>query len=110
VIEAVNSFIKLASSEGVSEGFVRDLFAQSISAIIHQEIKTEKSGQRFVKKLKLETLFFSADDHAARSLIREGKTSQLNTLIAQQASLMQKNEDPTDYLGKKAITSKDGRR
>lgn len=110
VIEAVNSFIKLASSEGVSEGFVRDLFAQSISAIIHQEIKTEKLGQRFVKKLKLETLFFSAEDHAARSLIREGKTSQLNTLIAQQASLMQKNEDPTDYLGKRAIANKDGRR
>jgi Tfp pilus assembly pilus retraction ATPase PilT len=110
VIEAVNSFIKLASSEGVSEGFVRDLFAQSISAIIHQEIKTEKTGSRFVKKLKLETLFFSADDHAARSLIREGKTSQLNTMIAQQASLMAKNEDPTDYLGKNAIANKDGRR
>lgn len=112
VIEAVNSFIKLASSEGVSEVFVRDLFAQSIAGIIHQEIQTVKSTMPnggFRRRLKLETFFFGPEEQGARSLIREGKTSQLVTYIDQQQRLIAQGDDPTDITGKAAAARRNSK-
>jgi twitching motility protein PilT len=103
VVEAVNSFIKLASSEGVSETFTRDLFAQAVAAIIHQEIELKKSpvpGEGYRKRLKLETFFFG-NDEGARTMIREGKQNQLNSSIDRQKSLMENGFDPVDISGKK---------
>jgi twitching motility protein PilT len=103
VVEAVNSFIKLASSEGVSETFTRDLFAQAVAAIIHQEIELKKSpvpGEGYRKRLKLETYFFG-NDEGARTMIREGKQNQLNSSIDRQKSLMENGYDPVDISGKK---------
>jgi twitching motility protein PilT len=100
VVEAINSFIKLSASSGESESFTRDLFAQAVAAIIHQEIETVKSpvpGQGYKRRLKLETFFFGSDE-GARSLIREGKQNQLNSSIALQANLMRRGLDPVSVV------------
>jgi twitching motility protein PilT len=113
VIEAVNRFTNLASSEGVSETFVRDMFATSIAAIIHQEIQTVRSvkaGGGFKRKLNLETLFFGPTDTDARSLIRLGQTSKLNTIIDKQARLMENDEPPTPLVAATTGRTGDGRK
>ncbi len=112
VIEAITRFINLASSEGVSETFVSDMFATSIAAVIHQEInvvKSVKAGGGFRRKLTLETLFFGPTDKDARSMIRSGQASKLNTIIDKQASLMEKGHSPTP-LAVAAISNGSGDR
>lgn len=97
VVEAIGSFVKLSSSEGLSENFSRDLFAQAAAAVIHQEIQVKKSaipGEGFKKRLKLETFFFGHEE-GARQLVREGKINQLNTAIQRQGNLMRDGKDPT---------------
>lgn len=96
VVEAINSFIKLASSEGVSEGFTRDLFGQAVAAIIHQKILFKKSavpGGGYKRVLNLETLFLGNDD-GARALIRDGKQNQLISKIEQQRNRMNAGQEP----------------
>ncbi len=104
VVQAIDSFIKLSASSGESETFTRDLFAQAVAAIIHQEIETVKSqapGGGYRRKLKLETFFFG-NDEGARQMIRDGKQNQLKSNIDRQRSLMEQDLDPVEIPRKKS--------
>ena len=79
VVEAINAMLKFISGEE-SLDLARTIFADGVSAILHQRLIKIKTKNGYKRMLRVEYLFAGVDK-GLRSLIRSGKTEQLSTFI-----------------------------
>jgi len=89
--ETINSLLKLTSGTE-SEGFARELLANGLAGVIHQQLVRSAKNARSLKVRYL----FTGGEKGIRSLIRDGSTNQLGTFIEQQASRVLKGLEPVD--------------
>jgi twitching motility protein PilT len=94
-LEAIGSLVKLVSAHDGSHEYAREQVATGLSAIIHQRLHTiRRPGEKVRRLLEIKTLFMGLADSNERTLVREGKISQLQTNIEQQLARVKQGRDP----------------
>jgi len=94
-LEAIGSLIKLVSAHDGSHEYAREQVATGLSAIIHQRLHTiRRPGEKARRLLEIKSLFMGLADSNERTLVREGKISQLQTNIEQQLAKIKQGKDP----------------
>ncbi|NTF17256.1 Flp pilus assembly complex ATPase component TadA [Agrobacterium rubi] len=94
-LEAIGSLIKLVSAHDGSHEYAREQVATGLSAVIHQRLHTiRRPGEKVKRLLEIKTLFMGLPDSNERTLVREGKISQLQTNIERQLDRMKLGRDP----------------
>lgn len=107
-LEAISSLVKLVSAHDGSPEYAREQVATGLSAVIHQRLHTiRRPGEKVKRVLEIKSLFMGNADSNERTLIREGKVSQLQTNIEQQLARVKQGKDPV--LGDNRDTEKKGR-
>lgn len=90
-IEAIDGMIKYVSATGEPAEIARQNLASGLLAVVHQKLAKAKNIPG--KILRVQTLF-SGKDQSVKTLIRSGKTEQLTSEIARQATLIQHGKAP----------------
>ena len=94
-LEAIGSLIKLVSAHDGSHEYAREQVATGLSAVIHQRLHTiRRPGEKVRRMLEIKSLFMGLPDSNERTLVREGKISQLQTNIEQQFARIKQGKDP----------------
>jgi twitching motility protein PilT len=94
-LEAIGSLVKLVSAHDGSHEYAREQVATGLSAVIHQRLHTiRKPGEKVRRVLEIKSLFMGLPDSNERTLVREGKISQLQTNIEQQLARVKQKRDP----------------
>jgi Tfp pilus assembly pilus retraction ATPase PilT len=96
--EAINRLMKLVTAK-VDIGLARDLMADGLSVVTSQEMTRIKAlDGRVERRINFKTLFFG-EDSGLRTMIREGKTQQIGSIIEAQQMRVANNRPPLDPKG-----------
>ena len=95
-IEAINRLVTLVAADTGSAEYAREQVANGLAGVIHQRLREVRDPQtkKMRKLLQVKTLFMGLADSNERTLVREGKTAQLQTNIEQQLARVMQDKDP----------------